>query len=78
MHRLFIYLKKAHYSFRWEVLCIIDINFSVPVKIVRVIKICLNGICNSAGRQKFHIFVYTVNLYQVIYIKIVPAVSTAY
>ena len=60
MHQLFIYFKEARYLFRREVLCIIYICFSIPVKIVRLIQICLSGICNSAGRQKFHIFVYTV------------------
>ena len=51
MNQLFINSKKAHYSFRREVLCIIYIDFSIPVKLVRLIQICLNGICMSPGRQ---------------------------
>jgi len=78
MHQLFVNFRKAHYSFRREVLCIIYIDFSILVKLLRLIQICLNGICNSLVRQKFHIFVYIVNLYQVIYIKIVPTISTAF
>ena len=78
IHKLFINFKKTHYSFRREVLCNIYIDFSTVVKLVSLIQICLNGICRSPGRQKFHIFIYTVNLYQVIYIKNVPTIRTSY
>jgi hypothetical protein len=50
IHQLFINFKKAHYSFRREVLCNIYIDFGIPVKLVRLTKICLNGIFKSPGR----------------------------
>jgi hypothetical protein len=41
-HQLFIDYKKAHDSIRREVLYNILIEFGVPMKIVRLIKMCLN------------------------------------
>jgi len=38
IHQLFMYFKKTHYSFRREVLCIIYIDFSISVKIVKLIQ----------------------------------------
>jgi hypothetical protein len=42
VHQLFIDFKKAYDSVRREVLCNILIEFGVPMKLVRLIKMCLN------------------------------------
>ena len=42
MHQLFIDLKKAFYSVRREVLYDILIEFGIPMKLVRLIKMCLS------------------------------------
>jgi hypothetical protein len=42
VHQLFIDLKKAYVSVRREVLCNILIEFGVPMKLARLIKMCLN------------------------------------
>jgi hypothetical protein len=42
VHQLFIDFKKAYDSVRREVLYNIVIEFGVPMKIVRLIKMCLN------------------------------------
>ena len=42
MHQLFIDFVKAYDSVRWEVLYNILIEFGVPMKLVRPIKMCLN------------------------------------
>jgi hypothetical protein len=42
VHQLFIDFKKAYDSVRREVLYNILIEFGVPMKLVRLIKICLN------------------------------------
>jgi hypothetical protein len=42
VHQLFIDFKKAHDSVRREVLCNILIEFGIPMKLVRVIQLCLN------------------------------------
>jgi len=42
VHRLFIELKKAYDLVRREVLCNILIEFGIPMKLVRLIKMCLN------------------------------------
>jgi Reverse transcriptase (RNA-dependent DNA polymerase). len=42
MHQLFIDFKKAYDSVRWEVLYSIVIEFGVPMKLVRLMKVCLN------------------------------------
>jgi len=41
-HHLFIDVKNAYDSVRREVLCNILIEFSIPMKLVSLIKICLN------------------------------------
>ena len=41
MHKLFIDFKKAYDSVRWEVLYNILMEFGVPKKLVRLIKMCL-------------------------------------
>jgi hypothetical protein len=47
VHQLFIDLKKAYDSVRREVLYNILIEFGVPMKLVRLIKMCLNEIYNK-------------------------------
>jgi hypothetical protein len=42
VHQLFIDFKKAYDLVRREILCIILIEFSIPRKLVRLIKMCLN------------------------------------
>jgi len=42
VHQLFIEFKKAYYSVRREVLYNIVIEIGIPVKLVRLIKLCLN------------------------------------
>jgi hypothetical protein len=42
MHQLFLALKKAYDSVRREVLYNILIVFGIPLKLVRLIKMCLN------------------------------------
>jgi hypothetical protein len=42
-HQLFIDFKKAYDSVRREVLYNILIGFGVPMKLVKLIKVCLNG-----------------------------------
>jgi hypothetical protein len=42
VHQLFIDFKKTYYSVRREVLYNILIEFGVPMKLVRLIKMCLN------------------------------------
>jgi len=44
VHQLFIDLKKAYDSFRREVLYNILIEFGIPMKLLRLIKICLQHI----------------------------------
>jgi hypothetical protein len=42
VHQLFIDFKKAYDSVKREVLCNILLEFGVPKKLVRLIKMCLN------------------------------------
>ena len=42
MHQLFVDCKKAYDSVRMEVLYNILIEFDIPMKLVRLIKMCLN------------------------------------
>jgi hypothetical protein len=42
VHQLFIDIKKAYDSVRWEVLYNILIEFGIPMKLVRLIKTCLS------------------------------------
>jgi hypothetical protein len=44
---LLIGSKKAHDSVRREVLYNILIEFEIPMKLIRLIKMCLNGTCNK-------------------------------
>jgi hypothetical protein len=47
MLELSVDLKKAYDSFRREVLCSILIEFGVPMKLIRLIKMCLNETYNK-------------------------------
>ena len=49
VHRLFVDFKKAYDSVRREVLYNILIEFGIPVKQVRLIKMCLTEIISEAG-----------------------------
>jgi hypothetical protein len=42
-HLLFVVLKKAYDSVRREILYNILIEFAVPMKLFRVIRMCVNG-----------------------------------
>jgi len=41
VHQLFVDFKKAYDSVRWDVLYNILIEFGIPMKLVRLIKMCL-------------------------------------
>jgi hypothetical protein len=58
VHQLFIDFKKAHDSVRREVFYNIHIEFGVPMKLVRLIKMCLNEIYSkvSIGQQCLILF----------------------
>jgi hypothetical protein len=47
VHQLFIDFKKAYDSVRREVLYNILIEFGIPMKLVRLIKMCLNETYNK-------------------------------
>jgi hypothetical protein len=44
--------KKAYYSLRREVLYIIFIEFGIPMKLLRIIKMCLSETCSRVGIGK--------------------------
>jgi len=46
VHQLFIDFKKAYDSVRREVFCNILVEFGIPMKLVRLIKMCLNETCS--------------------------------
>jgi hypothetical protein len=52
VHQLFIDFKKAYDSVRREVLYNILIEFGVPMKLVRLIKMCLNETYSKVGIGK--------------------------
>ena len=52
VHQLFIDLKKAYDSFMREVLYNIPIKFGIPMKLVSLIKMCLNEIYSSVREGK--------------------------
>ena len=58
VHQLFIDFKKAYHSVRREVLCNILTEFGVPMKLVRLIKMCLNETHSrvQAGKHLAHMF----------------------
>jgi hypothetical protein len=53
VHQLFIDFKKPYDSVRREVLYIILIEFGVPMKLVRLIKICLNETYSKVRTGKY-------------------------
>ena len=53
MHQLFIDFKKAYGSVRREVLCNILVEFGIPMKLVRLIKMCLNETCSRIRVGKY-------------------------
>ena len=58
MHQLFIDFKKAYDSVRREVLHNILIEFGIPMKLVRLIKMCLNEKYSRfrVGKNLSHMF----------------------
>ena len=58
VHQLFINFKKAYDSVRREVFYNILIDYGIPMKLVRLIKMCLNEICSTvrAGKHLFDMF----------------------
>ena len=58
MHQLFIDFKKAYDSGRREVLYNILIEFGIPMKLVRLIKMCLTGTYSRVqiGKNLSHMF----------------------
>jgi hypothetical protein len=57
-HQLFIDFEKAYDSVRKEVLCRIFIEFCIPVKLVRLIKVYLKEDCSKVciGKNLFDAF----------------------
>jgi hypothetical protein len=53
VHQLFIYFEKAYDSVRTKVLYNILIEFGIPMKLVRLIKMCLN---NQVGKHLSDMF----------------------
>jgi hypothetical protein len=53
VHQLFIDIKKACDSVTREVLYNILIEFGIPMKVVKLLKMCLNETNHSPGRQAF-------------------------
>ena len=58
MHQLFINIKKAYNSVRREVLYNILTEFGIPLKVVRLIKRCLNETCSrdQVGKNLSDVF----------------------
>jgi hypothetical protein len=52
LHQLFIDFKNAYVSMRREVFYNILIEFGVPMKLVRLIKMCLNETCSKVSIDK--------------------------
>jgi hypothetical protein len=55
VHRLFIDFEKAYDSVRREVLYSILIEFGIPLKLLRLIKICLNQTYRKSTYVKIHL-----------------------
>ena len=58
VHQLFIDFKKAYDSVGTEALCHTLIEFGIPIKLVRLIKMCLNETCNTywVGKHLYDMF----------------------
>jgi hypothetical protein len=58
VHQIFIDFKKAYNSVRREVLYKILIEFGIPMKLIRLIKMCLNETYSTVciGRNLFYTF----------------------
>jgi len=58
VHQLFIDFKKAHDSVRREVFYYILIEFGIPMRLVRLIKMCLTKTCSKVrvGKNLYGIF----------------------
>ena len=52
MHQLFIDFKKAYDSVRKEVFSVIVIEFGIPMKLVKLIKICLTAMYSRVQVNK--------------------------
>jgi hypothetical protein len=52
-HQLFVHFKKAYDSVKREVLCNILLNFGIPKKLVRLIKMCLNETYSKVNISNF-------------------------
>jgi len=52
VHQHIIDFKKAYDSVRWEVLHNILIEFGIPVKMVRLIKMCLTEKYKESGKAR--------------------------
>ena len=53
MHHLFIDFKKGYDSVMREVLYHVRIEFGIPMKLVRLLKTCLNETCNRVQVGKY-------------------------
>jgi hypothetical protein len=53
VHQLFIDFKKACDSVRTKVLCNILIDFGIPMKVVRLLKMCVNEIYSRVRSRKY-------------------------
>jgi hypothetical protein len=51
VHQLFIDFKKSYDSVRMETLCNDIIEFGIPKKLVRILKMCLKRIAESGGQN---------------------------
>ena len=67
MHQLFIDFKKAYDSVRMEVLYNILIKFGIPMKLVRLIKMCLDETCSRVQIGKHLSEVFAVGNKEVVY-----------
>jgi len=58
LHQFFVDFKKAYDSVRREVLCNILIEFGIPMKLVRLINMCLTETCSRGcvGKILFDMF----------------------